>query len=55
MLEKKQLPEGLQPLDETQLIQEFQVEELEKRHEFSWINSITFTDPNTGTSGTVYY
>jgi hypothetical protein len=36
MLENNQLSEGLQPLEETQLLQEFQVEELEKRYEFSW-------------------
>jgi hypothetical protein len=30
--------EDLQPLEEAQLLQEFQVEELEKRYEFAWID-----------------
>jgi hypothetical protein len=38
MLEKNQLSEVLQPLDEALLLQEFQVEELEKRYEFSWFD-----------------
>jgi hypothetical protein len=37
MLEKNQITEGFEPLEETQLLQEFNVEELEKRYEFSWI------------------
>lgn len=30
---------GLEPLEEAQLVQQFQVEELEKRYEFSWFHA----------------
>jgi hypothetical protein len=36
-IENKSL-EDLQPLEEAQLLQEFHVEELEKRYEFAWID-----------------
>jgi hypothetical protein len=45
MLENNQLSEGLQPLEETQLLQEFQVEELEKRYEFGWISGVQGQTP----------
>jgi hypothetical protein len=45
MLENNQLSEGLQPLEETLLLQEFQVEELEKRYEFSWISGVQGQTP----------
>jgi hypothetical protein len=52
MLEKNLLSEGLQPLEEIQLLQEFQVEELEKRYEFAWIDSIVVgVSPSGYTTG----
>lgn len=40
MLEKNQLSEEFQLLAEDQLLQEFHVEELEKRFEFAWIDQV---------------
>ncbi|MFI0489948.1 hypothetical protein [Flavobacterium sp.] len=31
---------GFEPLEEAQLVQQFQVEELEKRYEFAWIDRV---------------
>ena len=31
---------GFEPLEEAQLVQQFQVEELEKRYEFAWVDRI---------------
>lgn len=47
MLEKNQLSEGFQLLEENQLLQEFHVEELEKRYEFAW-GTLTASYSQTG-------
>ncbi len=35
-----QKAEGFEPLEEAQLVEQFQVEELEKRYEFAWVDRI---------------
>jgi hypothetical protein len=35
-----QKEQGFEPLEEAQLVQQFQVEELEKRYEFAWIERV---------------
>lgn len=39
------LVEGFQLLEEDQLLQEFHVEELEKRYEFAWISNAQVITP----------
>ncbi|PKB16141.1 hypothetical protein [Flavobacterium sp. 5] len=40
MKNQNEVFEGFQELEESQLLEVFQVEELEKRYEFAWIDSI---------------
>lgn len=56
MKTENQLLEGFELLHENQLLQEFHVEELEKRYEFAWIDSakVGFTYYGYGASITIY-
>ncbi len=42
---------GFEPLDEAQLVQQFQVEELEKRYEFGWGGTLTTSGGYTEKGG----
>lgn len=42
MTKENQVVEGFQELEENQLLDVFQVEELEKRYEFAWVDRIVF-------------
>jgi hypothetical protein len=48
---EEQFQNGFEPLEEAQLVQQFQVEELEKRYEFAWIDSWSATASYTSSNG----
>ncbi len=50
---ENQIAAGFEPLEEAQLVQQFQVEELEKRYEFGW-GTLSVSYSQTGGASVSY-